>query len=494
VTTPIHDLVIIGGGTAGLVAGIGAAAQGARTLLVERDRTGGDCLWTGCVPSKALISAAEAAHTARSSHHLGVSAEQVTVDFPAVMAHVQRAIATIEPHDSPDRLRREGVEVAHGRARFVADDAIEIDDRRVRFRRAMIATGATPLVPDLPGLAAATPLTSDTLWDLQELPERLVVLGAGPMGVELGQAFARLGSQVTIVELDERVLPGEERDASAVLTAALRADGVEVRTGTRAIEVVHDGGAHRLLVEPMGTCQRSDPDAPGTGFTARELVPFDRILVAVGRRPRTNDLGLEFVDVDLGIDGRIVVDDRMRTSNPRVYAGGDVTMQLPFTHVAAAHGAAVVQNAVFGLRARIDHERMPWTVFTSPEVARIGLTAAEAHARFGGRETVRTASHEDLDRAITAGATDGFARLIGDPKGRLVGATIVGPRAGETIGEVAAWMAGGAKLSAIARSATHVYPTWSEDVATASLEHLRDGLARIRPVTRLLLALRRLAR
>jgi pyruvate/2-oxoglutarate dehydrogenase complex dihydrolipoamide dehydrogenase (E3) component len=473
----VYDLVVLGGGTAGLTAAVGAARQGARTLLVERDRMGGDCLWTGCVPSKSLLTVAERAQAARSAAALGVHpGGKVAVDFAAAMAHVKQAIATIAPHDSPERLRGEGVEVVEGIGRFVAPDRLEVDGRVVRFRHAMIATGASPLVPPIPGLRDAAPLTSDTLWDLTELPGRLVVLGGGPIGAELGQAFARLGSQVTVVEMAEGLLPREEPAARELVAASLAADGVDVRVRTKAVRVEYDDeGDARLVVEHDGQ---------------EQTVPFDELLVALGRRPNVGDLGLEAAGVELDERGSVAVDGRLRTSNPRIYAGGDVTMLLPFTHTASTHGSTVVQNALFGLRRSVDHERIPWVTFTAPEVARVGLSVAEARDRFGDRARVRTASHTHLDRAVASGETGGFATLVGDSRGRIVGATVVGPRAGETIGEVVAWMAGGAKLSTIVRS-THAYPTWSEDLTAASLEELQASLARVRPLTRLLLRLRR---
>lgn len=473
-----YDLVVLGGGTAGLTAAVGAAHQGARTLLVERDRTGGDCLWTGCVPSKALLTVAERAKIARTSGHLGVHAEGVTVDFAQAMAHVKQAIATIAPHDAPDRLEHEGVEVASGTGRFIGPTALEVDGRVVRFRHAMVATGAAPLVPPIPGLRESSPLTSDSLWELTELPRRLVVLGGGPIGVELGQAFARLGSEVTVVEMAEQLLPREEAGAAEAVATALRADGIDVRTSTRAVRVDTDGSARELVVERDGREQR---------------IGFDDLLVALGRTPVTDGLGLEAAGVELDARGAVGVDDRLRTSNPRIYAGGDVTILLPFTHTAAAHGATVVQNALFGLRRRVDHERIPWVTFTDPEVARIGLSTVEARERFGDDVRVRTAAHEDLDRAVTAGDTGGSVTLVGDPKGRIVGATVVGPRAGETIGEVAAWMANGAKLSTIVQT-THAYPTWNQDLADASLHELRASLLRLRPFIRSLLWIRRLRR
>jgi pyruvate/2-oxoglutarate dehydrogenase complex dihydrolipoamide dehydrogenase (E3) component len=509
-----RDLIVVGGGTAGLVAAVGAAGQGAKVTLVERARTGGDCLWTGCVPSKALLAAAAAAHAARHSDHLGVHTDQVTVDFPTVMAHVRGAIGAIAPHDSPERLRSEGVEVVHGDARFVADDAVEVGGRRRRFRAAMIATGAAPVVPPIEGLAAAEPLTTETVWDLEELPRRLVVLGGGPIGCELGQAFARLGAEVTIVEMEPRLLPREEPEASEVVRASLLADGVDVRTGARATAVLPaaegsgggggGGGAGGDGAGGRGPARngagwrlqlrRADRAGDQAAGQQGDEVAFDRILVAVGRRPRTAGLGLEAAGIEVDGRGAVVVDERLRTTNRRVYAGGDVTALLPFTHVASTHGATVVQNAVFGLRSRVDHERIPWVTFTSPEVARVGLSVAEARERYGPRIRVRRVEHGEVNRAHAEGRTDGFALLIGDDKGRLIGATVVGPHAGETIGEVVAWRQLGAKVSAIARRSTHAYPTWSDDIAQASLLELRAELAKLQPMARGVLWARRLRR
>jgi pyruvate/2-oxoglutarate dehydrogenase complex dihydrolipoamide dehydrogenase (E3) component len=429
----------------------------------------------------------------RGSGHLGVHAGEVTIDFAAVMAHVKGAIATIEPHDSPERLRSLGIEVIHGDARFVAPDEVEVDGRRLRFRRALISTGASPAMPPIPGLEEVEPLTNETLWGLTERPERLVVLGAGPIGCELGQAFNRLGSQVTLVEMADRILPREEPEGSQLIARHLGDEGVDVRTGTTAVRV-----------EPGGATGGPSGDTTGGATTdgghhlvvqsgaGEERIGFDRILVAVGRAPRTEGLGLELAQVELTDRGAVDVDDRLQTSNPRIYAAGDITMKLPFTHVASAHGATVVQNALFGLRTRVDHERIPWVTFTSPEVARVGLSVAEARERFGPGISVRTAGHEGVDRAVAAAAMDGFAQLVGDDKGRLVGATVIGPRAGETMGEIVAWMANGAKVSAISRSSTHAYPTWSDDVSQASLQELQASLAKLKPASRVLLWIRRI--
>jgi pyruvate/2-oxoglutarate dehydrogenase complex dihydrolipoamide dehydrogenase (E3) component len=471
-----YDLAVLGGGTAGLVAAIGAASQGARTVLIERDRPGGDCLWTGCVPSKALLSVAERAHVARTSAPFGVTTGHVEVDFAAAMAHVHDAIDRLSSHDSPERLAREGVELVRGDGRFTGPRTIQVDGRELTFRHAVLATGAAPLVPDLPGLRDSRPRTSDTIWELTELPARLVVLGGGAIGCELGQAFARLGSEVTIVEAAPRLLPREEPLASRTIAQAFRREGIAVAVGTRAVRVDTDPAGQRSLVIDDGTGERA--------------LPCDQLLVAVGRRPNVDGIGLEAAGVELTGSGGVAVDAHLRTTNPRIWAAGDVTMELPFTHVAATHGATIVQNALFGLRRTVDHERLPWVTFTDPEVARVGLSAQQAHERFGARARVRTADHADLDRAVTAGRREGSATLVGDPKGRIVGATVVGPRAGETLGEVVAWMAGDAKLDRITQT-THAYPTWNDDVAEASLAELRDRLARLGPAVRTLLRLRR---
>jgi pyruvate/2-oxoglutarate dehydrogenase complex dihydrolipoamide dehydrogenase (E3) component len=449
-----YDLVVIGGGTAGMTAAVGAAGVGARVLLAEADRTGGDCLWTGCVPSKSLIAAARRAHDMRTADRVGLTPAEPQVDLARVMDRVQAAVTTIEPHDSPERLRRHGVEVVPARARFERPGLVEVDGRRVRYRAALVATGSTPSLPPVEGLADAGPLTSDTLWQLRELPARLVVLGGGPIGCELGQAFARLGSRVTIVEMADRLLPTTEPEAGDLLASLLLDEGVEVRTGTRATRVA-DG--HVELVCPDGAAAR---------------VPFDRLLVAAGRDARSRDLGLDAVGVETADDGSVRVDATMRTTGRNVFAAGDVTGRLPFTHVAGTHGSLVVTNALFRLRRTSDERRIPWTVFTDPEVAHVGWTEAEARQRFGDATIVTRYDHAKLDRAITGAHTDGFAKLVADPKGRLLGATIVGEAAGESVAEVTAWLHEEARLRDVA-GAIHAYPTMAEAPWRAALEHLR---------------------
>lgn len=473
-----YDLVVLGGGTAGLVASVIAAGVGARVALVERDRTGGDCLWTGCVPSKSLIASARLAHRMRHADAVGLDPLEPAIDFARVMDRVHHAIATLEPHDSPDRLRADGVDVVQGEGRFTDPATLDVAGRRLGFTSAIVACGSQPELPPIAGLEGDDVLTTDTVWALRALPRRLVVLGGGPIGCELSQAFARLGADVTLVEVAERLLAKEEPAASALLAERLAADGVGIRLATRAIEVRRPEGAEPALVLE--------------GQDGREMVPFDRILAATGRRPRTRDIGLDAAGIALDGHGAVVVDERLRTSAPRIFAAGDVTARLPFTHVAAHHARVAVVNALFGLRRTID-ETIPWVTFTDPEVARVGLSEGEARERWGDRATVALSDYAALDRAITDGDAHGFALLVADPRGRLVGATVAAPGAGEAIAELTARVARGDKLDTLSTT-VHAYPTLAEGPARAADEHLRRryGRARYRAVAKPVLAARRL--
>jgi pyruvate/2-oxoglutarate dehydrogenase complex dihydrolipoamide dehydrogenase (E3) component len=471
------DLVVVGGGTAGLVGARTAAGFGARVLLVERSRTGGDCLWTGCVPSKALIAAAAGAASARRATGLGIRTGPAEVDFSAVLAQVRAATAAIEPADSPDTLRRHGVQVVIGAARFDGPAALRVDDRPVPFRRVLLATGAEPALPAVPGLAQGSPLTTDSVWQLAQLPGRLLVLGGGSVGCELGQAFARLGSAVTLVEAGPRLLPREDPDAAALIQAALAADGVQVQVGAAVQQIHWDGDA-----------------GAGSATVAGVPVSFDRLLVATGRSPRTRGFGLGRAGIGLDPAGQVVVDPRLRTTNPAVWAAGDVTGHPRFTHVAAVHAALAASNAVLGLRRCVDLSAVPRVTFTDPEVAAVGPVAAagaaEAAARAGGWR-VRTQPHDQVDRAITDRRTDGFTRLHVDRRGRLRAATVVGPRAGESLAELSLAVRHGLKASHLA--GIHAYPTYSDGVWLAGVAELQAGLATplTRRVLRLLLRLRR---
>lgn len=432
------DLVVVGGGTAGIVAAKTAAGLGSDVLLIERHRTGGDCLWTGCVPSKALLGRA---------HRRGAS----TSDFSAAMAHVHTSIATIEPVDSPDDLRRTGVTVVHGDAVFTGPKSLTVDGNDVRFRHTVLATGSAPIVPPIPGLEGVAVLTSDSVWSLVDRPDRLLVIGAGSIGCELGQAFARLGTAVTLVEAGSRILPREDADAADLMASVLRADGVDVRTGT---SVTGFAGLTAVL---------DDAD----------VIEAGQVLVAIGRGPSTTGMALDRAGVELGPRGHVTVDKHLRTSNRRIWAAGDVTTNPAFTHVAGTHGSLAATNAVLGLRRSVDVATVPRVTYTQPEVAAFGvdLEAAETQGL-----TTRTIPHHDVDRAIVDERTNGFSRLVLDRKGRIIGATIVGPRAGESLAEVVLAARHGLRARDVAAS-MHAYPTYGDGVWKAALAQLQDDLA-----------------
>jgi pyruvate/2-oxoglutarate dehydrogenase complex dihydrolipoamide dehydrogenase (E3) component len=472
-----YDLVVLGGGTAGLVSAFVAAGIGARVALIERDRTGGDCLWTGCVPSKSLIASAHLAHRMRNATDLGLTAVDPEIDLGVVMDRVHAAIATIEPHDSPARLRAAGVDVIAQDGHFLDASTIKAGGRSLRFASAIIATGAEPVLPPVVGLDGKDVWTTDTVWGMRTLPRRLVVLGGGPIGCELGQAFARLGCEVTIIELADRLLLKEEPAASALIAERLAADGVDVRLGVRALEVRRPAGAAaELLVE-------RDGQASG--------VPFDALLVVTGRRPRSAGIGLEHAGVEVDRRGAVIVDERLCTSAARIFAAGDVTARLPFTHVAAHHARVATVNALLGTRREVD-QTIPWVTFTDPEVAHVGLTEAQARERFGDGVILARSDYAMLDRAITEAQPLGFALLIADPKARLVGATIVGAGAGEAIAELTARIKHRDKIDAVSAT-VHAYPTLAEGPARAADEYLRQKYAspRYRALARPVLAVRR---
>ena len=465
------DLVVVGGGTAGIVGAKTAARLGARVLLVERHRTGGDCLWTGCVPSKAILAAAGAAASARDASRLGVSVRGIEVDFPRVMDHVRAAIAHIAPVDSVESLEGEGVSVLAGEAVFTGEDTLVVDGRRVQFGQALLATGATPAVPPVPGLAQASYLTSDTIWGLTALPEALVVLGGGSIGCELGQAFARLGADVTIVEGAPRIMPREDADAALLVARSLQKDGVRVLAGGGVSAVVPGPGSSGVLELEDGT-----------------TVPYGCLVVAVGRSPRTRDLGLEAAGVELDEHGFVVVDEHLRSSNRRVWAAGDLTGHPQFTHVAGVHGSLAASNAVLGVSRKVALTAVPRVTFTHPEVAAVGLPTGRSSPGL----RVLDWQHTHVDRAVAEGDLGGFARLVVDRKGRILGATVVGPRAGESIGELTMAVKLGLSTRDLA-GVIHPYPTYSDGPWNAAIADVRAQLGAPR-TSRALRALVRLRR
>ncbi|MFN3630038.1 MAG: FAD-dependent oxidoreductase [Casimicrobiaceae bacterium] len=448
-----RNLVVIGAGAGGLVTAYIAAAVKAKVTLIEAHRMGGDCLNSGCVPSKTLIRAARAVQALRQARAFGVEAGEPRVDFAAVMARVREVIRAIEPHDSAERYRALGVEVLSGYARLVTPWAVEITSgdgskQTLTARTIVLATGAAPFVPPIPGLAEAGCLTSDTVWSLEELPRRLVVLGGGPIGCELAQSFARLGSAVTQVEMAPRLLIREDPEVSETVRAALEADGVRVLTGHEAVRVEQEAGERRLIVRTAGQ---------------EFALPFDRLLCAVGRAPRVEGYGLDTLGISLTPRRTIEVDDHLQTRYPNILAVGDVAGPNQFTHAAAHQAWYAAVNALFGRfrRFKVDYRVMPWATFTEPEVARVGLSEEEAKARGVPYEVTRYGIDE-LDRAIAEGVAHGFVKVLTEPgRDRILGVTIVGEHAGDLIAEFVLAMKHGLGLGKILGT-IHIYPTLAE--------------------------------
>lgn len=462
-----YHLVAVGAGTAGLVAAGGATGLGARTALVERRLMGGDCLNFGCVPSKGLIAAARSWDAAARSHaEFAGPAVTGAGDFASAMQRMRRLRAEIAPHDGAARFRDLGVDVFLGEATFTGPDRLRVGDSELRFRRAVIATGGRAAAPPIPGLDSVDYLTNETLFSLTSLPARLAVIGGGPIGCEMAQAFARFGAKVTLLEMEPRLLPREDPDAAEVVAGALRGDGVDVRTAVGVRRVEKRAGCTVVVV--------------GDGEAERE-VEVDSLLVAVGRRPNVEGLGLEAAGVEHDRDG-IVVDDFLRTSNRRIYAAGDVASRFKFTHVADAQARIVVQNALFFGRARASRLVVSWCTYTSPEVAHVGMYEHEALAAGHAVETV-TLPMREVDRARIEGETEGFLRVHHE-RGKPLGATLVAERAGDMIGELALAITTGTRLGAL--SATiHPYPTQGEIARKVGDAYRRAGLT---PTVRRLLA------
>lgn len=445
------DLAIIGAGSGGLSVAAGAAQLGLKVVLFERGEMGGDCLNYGCVPSKALIAASKQAHLMRNGARLGIANVTPQVDWPAVQAHVKGVIAGIAPVDSQERFEGFGVTVIREHARFADPQTIESDSVRVRARRIVIAAGGRAFVPPLPGLTNVPFLTNETIFDVPVLPPHLIILGAGAIGVELGQAFRRLGSQVTLIE-QSRALARMEPDAAAIVVHQLRADGVDVRENTAAVAVGGAAGAIAVEMETAG---------------ARTAVTGTHLLLALGRRPLLDGLALENGNVASDAKG-VTTDIRLRsTTNPRVYAVGDIAGREQFTHAAGWHASAFVRTVLFKAATRADNLPMPGAVYCDPEVAQIGMTFAQAKELFGAKATQTEWKFEENDRALAERASEGFARLVIGPGAKILGASIVGEGAGDLIQIVGLAMSN--KLGV--RALTNIiapYPTRGEIVKRAA--------------------------
>jgi pyruvate/2-oxoglutarate dehydrogenase complex dihydrolipoamide dehydrogenase (E3) component/uncharacterized membrane protein YdjX (TVP38/TMEM64 family) len=442
------NMVVIGAGSAGLVASLIAATVKAKVTLIERDRMGGDCLNTGCVPSKALIRSARIADYGRRAGDFGLVPGAVEVDFPRVMERVQSVVKAIEPHDSVERFTELGVDCVQGEARIVSPWEVEVNGGRLAARNIIIASGARPRIPDIPGLEEIDYLTSDSVWELREAPGRLLVLGAGPIGCELAQALARLGCEVTLATHAGRVLPREDPEVSEQVHLAFERQGISVLLGHEPVGLRKNGAESDCLFSYAGTERK---------------VVFDRLLLAVGRSPNVEGLGLEELGIDCSARGTIEVDEYLRTAIPGIYACGDVAGPYQFTHMASHQAWYATVNALFGRfrRFKVDYSVVPWATFTDPEVARVGLNESEA-AQHGINCEVTRYDIADLDRAIADGEAHGFVKVLTEPgRDRILGATIVGYHAGELISEFVMAMKHGIGLNKILGT-IHIYPTLGE--------------------------------
>ena len=473
------DLGILGGGAAGLTAASGAARFGAKTLLVEKaDRLGGDCLHFGCVPSKTLIRSAEVWSLARRAGEFGLPAVELPpVDLAAVMDRVRAVIETIQEHDSPERFRRLGAEVRFGEPRFVDDRTVSLDGDRVTAKAWIVATGSRSGLPPVEGLEDVPYWTSETVFSRKALPGRRLVLGGGPVGVEMAQAFQRLGSKVVLVEYGEQLLASEDADIAEILRGRLAAEGVEVLTGVNALRAESAGSAVRLRVAP--TAGGKDPWA----------IEGDALLVAAGRRPNTEGLDLKAAGVPFFPRG-IPTDARMRTYVPHIYACGDVNGLFPFTHVAGYEAGIALSNAVLSLPRKADYSKVPWCTYTDPEIASVGFN--EKRAKAGGVEyRVLTTAFREVDRALAEGEAEGKIKVLISPKGKVLGCQIAGHHAGELIHGWVAAVGGRVKLSTLAE-AVHAYPTLAEISKKAAGAHYAPKLFndRTRRILRFLFGLR----
>jgi len=444
-----YNLVVIGGGTAGLVAAAGAAGLGAKVALIERHLMGGDCLNFGCVPSKGVISAARAAAAVRDAERFGVQVPNGWgVDFAAVMERMRRLRAGIGGHDSAERFRDLGVDVFLGDGRFTGPDTVEVAGRTLRFRKAVVATGARAAAPPIPGLDEVEYLTNETVFSLTELPARIGIIGAGPIGCELAQTFARLGSEVFLVEASGGILPREDPDAARTVADSLTRDGVHLLCDARQTKVARHGQRVRLSVRSIAASHDES---------------VDKLLVAVGRAPNVAGLDLEAAGVEYDTRAGVEVDDRLRTTNPRVFAAGDVCSQFKFTHAADFMARIVLRNALFRGRGKASALTIPWCTYTAPEVAHVGLYPGEAKQR-GIAVDTWTQPLDHVDRAILDGQTDGFVRVhVKRGTDRIVGATIVAAHAGDLISEITLAMTHRIGLKKIA-DVIHPYPTQAEAI------------------------------
>jgi len=458
---PRYNLVVIGAGTAGLVTAAGAAGLGAKVALIERELMGGDCLNVGCVPSKALLRAARAYADVRDAGQFGVMVPDGTqVDFPAVMERMRRLRAHMSAKDSATRFQGLGVDVFLGEGRFVDSETVAVGEQRLRFRRAVIATGARATSLPIPGLAEAGYLTNETVFSLTSLPKRLAVIGAGPIGCELAQAFARFGSQVSLLEVAPQILIREDRDAAERIQAALVKDRVHTLVGCNIDRISTEGAEKIIHFEHQGS---------------QSHIGVDAILLGVGRAPNVEGLDLERVGVSYDTKVGVQVDDHLRTTNPRIYAAGDIGSVYKFTHMADALARVVIQNTLFKGRAKASSLTVPWCTYTDPEIAHVGLYEHEADQK-GIAVNTFVQELDDVDRALLDGESEGFVKVhTRAGSDTILGATIVARHAGEMISELSLAMVGGLGLKTLDQT-IHPYPTQAEAIKKVAGAYSRTRL------------------
>lgn len=448
-----YDLVVIGGGSAGLLAAGVAAALKAKVALIERDRLGGDCLWYGCVPSKSLIHASRVAYEVKHASRFGIYCKYPEIDFAKAIGHVQGVISTIQPHDSPERFEKLGVEVIFGNGKFIDRKTFEVNNRQLKARAFMISTGSRPAKLPISGLEEAGYITNEEVFSITERPDSLAIIGGGPIGCELGQAFSRLGSNVTIIASRDRLLSKEDPEAVEVIHKQFVSEGINFLLNTKVerVEVV-DGKKYI--------------------YAGKEKIAADEILVAAGRQPNVESLNLDAAGVKMGKKG-IEVNSKLQTSNKRIYACGDVIGGYQFTHVAGYQANVALKNALFLPIFKADNRVIPWATFTDPELARVGLTEQEARERFGNDIYVVKQEFADVDRAQAEAATEGFAKIITRRNGEILGAHLVGAAAGELIHEIILAMSHKLKISAL--GGIHIYPTLAEVNSKAAFAFTREN-------------------
>ncbi|MHC4994947.1 MAG: mercuric reductase [Planctomycetota bacterium] len=448
-----YDMVVVGAGTAGLITALGSVRLGKKVALIERHLMGGDCLNVGCVPSKAIIRAAQAAADVKRAGEFGVNVpEGVSVDFDAVMRRLRELRAGISHHDSAQRFSEMGIDVYLGDATFTAPDALEVSGQALRFKKACIATGARAAVPPIPGIKQIDYLTNETVFELTEPPRRLAVFGAGPIGCELAQSFARLGSEVYLIEAMHGILTLEDRDAAEIVQKSLANDGVQLLCCGKNVSVSKTDAGARLTL-----------DSHDNSYN----IEVDRVLVAVGRAPNTDGLGLEEAGVKYDAGG-VIVDDALRTTNPRIFGAGDICYRYKFTHAADATARIVIKNALLGFLPKSKASKLvvPWVTYTDPEIAHVGAYADELDERGVAYETVNVPM-SGVDRAILEGDTEGQLKVhVKKGSGKILGATLVSRHAGESIGELTIAITRGVKLQSLA-SVIHPYPTQAEVIKRA---------------------------